>query len=157
MPKPEEPEWRAAKRLARYLKDHRRVVLEYKHQESARKVVVWSDTYRRMRDDSEINVRRSRHARFVLLEDGQPDAGDDRCIFWGGGVIRHRESGDDGEIKSTFKDMGLEWRFKQTRIQVPRGVFHLDEARGEFDMWRCEAVGAGQGSLRMVVHHRGAW
>ena len=30
MSKPEEQDWRVAKRLARYLKDHKRVVLEYK-------------------------------------------------------------------------------------------------------------------------------
>ena len=32
------------KRFARYLKDHRRVVLKYKYQELPSKVVVWSDT-----------------------------------------------------------------------------------------------------------------
>ncbi len=40
MSKPGEQDWRAAKRLARYLKDHRRVVLERKHQESPKKVVI---------------------------------------------------------------------------------------------------------------------
>ncbi len=35
---------RAAKRLARYLKDHRMVVLEYKYQELRKKVVVKFDT-----------------------------------------------------------------------------------------------------------------
>ena len=44
MPKPEEQDWRAAKRLARYLKDHQRVVLEYKYQKLPNKGVVWSDT-----------------------------------------------------------------------------------------------------------------
>ncbi len=44
MSKPEEQDWRAAKRLARYPKDHRRAVLEYKYQELPKKVVVWSDT-----------------------------------------------------------------------------------------------------------------
>ncbi len=44
MSKPEKQDWRAAKRLARYLKDHRRVVLECKYQELPKKVVVWSDT-----------------------------------------------------------------------------------------------------------------
>ncbi len=44
MSKPEEQDWRAAKRLARYLKDHRRVVLEYKYQKLPSKVAVWSDT-----------------------------------------------------------------------------------------------------------------
>ncbi len=41
MSKPEEQDWRAAKRLARYLEDHRRVVLEYKYQELPSKVVMW--------------------------------------------------------------------------------------------------------------------
>ena len=40
MSKPEEQDWRAAKRLARHLKDHRRVLLEYKHQELPKKVVI---------------------------------------------------------------------------------------------------------------------
>ncbi len=40
---PEERDWRAAKRVARRFKDHRRVVLEYKCQELPSKVVVWSD------------------------------------------------------------------------------------------------------------------
>ncbi len=42
-PKPEEQDWRAARRLARYLKDHRKAVLEYKYQELPKKVVAWSD------------------------------------------------------------------------------------------------------------------
>ena len=42
--KPEALDWRAAKRLASYLKDHQTVVLEYKHQKMPSKVVVWSDT-----------------------------------------------------------------------------------------------------------------
>ena len=37
MSKPEEQDWRATKRLARYLKDHTRVVLEYKYQECRRR------------------------------------------------------------------------------------------------------------------------
>ncbi len=41
-PKPEEKDSRAAKRLARYLKDHRRVVLERKYQQLPTKVAVWS-------------------------------------------------------------------------------------------------------------------
>ncbi len=40
MSKPEDQDGRAAKRLARYLKDNRRVVLEYKYQELPKKVVV---------------------------------------------------------------------------------------------------------------------
>ncbi len=39
-----EQDWKAAKRLARYIKDPRRVVLEYKDQGLPSKVVVWSDT-----------------------------------------------------------------------------------------------------------------
>ncbi len=42
--KPEEQVWRAAKRPAWYLKDHKRVVLEYKYHESPMKVVALSDT-----------------------------------------------------------------------------------------------------------------
>ncbi len=42
--KPEGQDWRAAKRLARYLTDHRRVVLEYTYQELPKKGVMWSDT-----------------------------------------------------------------------------------------------------------------
>ncbi len=41
--KPEEQGWRAAMRLARYLEDHRSVVLEHKYQELSKKVVIWSD------------------------------------------------------------------------------------------------------------------
>ncbi len=44
MSKPEEQDWRAARRLARYLKDHRRVALEHKYQELSKKAVVWSGT-----------------------------------------------------------------------------------------------------------------
>ena len=44
MSKPEEQDWGAAERLARYLKNHRRVVIEHGHQEMPSKVVVWSDT-----------------------------------------------------------------------------------------------------------------
>ncbi len=44
MSKPEERDWRAAKRLARYLKDHRRIALEYKYQQMPNKAVAWSDT-----------------------------------------------------------------------------------------------------------------
>ncbi len=39
-----EQDWMAAKRLARHLKDHRRVVQKYKYQKLPRKAVVWSDT-----------------------------------------------------------------------------------------------------------------
>ena len=44
MSKPEEQDWRSAKRLARYLKDSKRMVIEYKFQKLPEKVVVWSDT-----------------------------------------------------------------------------------------------------------------
>ncbi len=44
MSKPEEQDWRTAKQLARYLKDHRRVTLEHKYQQLPNKVVAWSDT-----------------------------------------------------------------------------------------------------------------
>ena len=44
MSKPEEQDWRSAKRLARYLKDNKRMVIEYKFQKMPEKVVVWSDT-----------------------------------------------------------------------------------------------------------------
>ena len=44
MSKPEEQDWRAAKRSARYLDNQGRVALEYKHQELPSKVVVRSDT-----------------------------------------------------------------------------------------------------------------
>jgi hypothetical protein len=44
MSKPEEQDWRSAKRLARYLKDNKRMVIEYKFQKLPEKVVVWSDT-----------------------------------------------------------------------------------------------------------------
>ncbi len=44
MSKPVEQDWRATKRLARYLEDHQRVVLECKYQKLPSKVVVWSDT-----------------------------------------------------------------------------------------------------------------
>ena len=40
MSKPEEQNWSATKRLARYLKDHRRVALKYKYQKLPSKVVV---------------------------------------------------------------------------------------------------------------------
>ncbi len=41
---PEEQDWRSAKRLARYLKDNQRVVIEHKAQKLRDEVVVWSDT-----------------------------------------------------------------------------------------------------------------
>ena len=44
MSKPEAQDWRAAQKLARYLKDHQRVVLAYKYQKLPSKVVVWPDT-----------------------------------------------------------------------------------------------------------------
>jgi hypothetical protein len=44
MSKPEEQDWRSAKRFARYVSDSRRVVIEYKYQKLPEKVVVWSDT-----------------------------------------------------------------------------------------------------------------
>ena len=44
MTKPEEQDRKAAMRSARYLEDLRRVLMEYKHQELPKKVVVWSDT-----------------------------------------------------------------------------------------------------------------
>ncbi len=37
--KPDEPDWRAAKRPARYLKDRQRIVLEYKYQKLPSKEV----------------------------------------------------------------------------------------------------------------------
>ncbi len=43
MSKPAEQDRRATKRLARYLKDHKRVVLECKYRELPKKVVIWSD------------------------------------------------------------------------------------------------------------------
>ena len=44
MSKPEEQDWRSAKRLARYLKDNndKRVVIEHKFQKMPEKVVAWS-------------------------------------------------------------------------------------------------------------------
>jgi hypothetical protein len=44
MSAPEPCDWRSAKRLARYLKDHKRVVVDFKYQEMPKEVVVWSDT-----------------------------------------------------------------------------------------------------------------
>ncbi len=44
MSKPQEQDWRAAKSLARYVKDHKKVVLKYEYQELPKKVVVWPDT-----------------------------------------------------------------------------------------------------------------
>ncbi len=44
MSKPEEQDWNSAKRLARYLKNNERVVIEYKYQKLPEKVIVWSDT-----------------------------------------------------------------------------------------------------------------
>ncbi len=65
---------------------------------------------RRIREDEEINVRRSRRVRFALPEDVQPDAGDDRSIFLGDsefyGIAKEATMGIG--IKSTFKDLGLE-------------------------------------------------
>ena len=39
--KPEEQDWSSANRLARYLRDDKRVVIEYKFQRTPEKVVVW--------------------------------------------------------------------------------------------------------------------
>ena len=44
MSKPEEQDWRSAKRLARYLKGNRKVVIMYKYQKLSWKVIVWSDS-----------------------------------------------------------------------------------------------------------------
>ncbi len=41
--KPEEQDWKSAKRLARYLKDNRRMVTEYNFHKLPEKVVAWSD------------------------------------------------------------------------------------------------------------------
>ncbi len=41
--KPEEQDWKCAKRLARYLKDNMRIVIEYNCQRVPDKVVAWSD------------------------------------------------------------------------------------------------------------------
>ncbi len=92
--------------MARYLEDHRRVVLEYKYGGG---VVGYG--FRRMRENSEINIRRRSHVRFALPEDVQPDAGDNRFIFWEVGsefygIVRAATMGIG--IKSTFKELGLE-------------------------------------------------
>ncbi len=42
--KPECQDWRAANRLAKYLKDSRRVVTEYKFQKLPEKGAIWLDT-----------------------------------------------------------------------------------------------------------------
>ena len=44
MSSPEPCDWRSTKRLARYLKDHRRVIVDCKYQETPKEVVVRSDT-----------------------------------------------------------------------------------------------------------------
>ncbi len=44
MSKPKEQDWKSAKRLARYLKDNMRMVIECHFQRMPEKVVVWSDT-----------------------------------------------------------------------------------------------------------------
>ncbi len=41
--KPEEQDWNSAKRLARFFKDNKRVVIEYMFQKRPEKVVAWSD------------------------------------------------------------------------------------------------------------------
>ncbi len=43
--KPEEQNWRSAKRLARHLKECRRVAIERKFHKTPEKFVVWSDTH----------------------------------------------------------------------------------------------------------------
>ncbi len=44
MSKPEKQDWSSAKRLARYLKDNKRVVIECKYQKLPEKAIAWSDT-----------------------------------------------------------------------------------------------------------------
>ncbi len=44
MSKLEEQDWSSALRVARYLKDNKRVVIEHMYQKLPEKVVVWSDT-----------------------------------------------------------------------------------------------------------------
>ena len=41
---PEVQDWSSAKRLARHLKDNKKVVIEYKYQKLPEKVTAWSDT-----------------------------------------------------------------------------------------------------------------
>ncbi len=56
--KPEEQDWNSTKSLARYLKDNKRVVIEYKYQKLPERVAVWSDTARILRDTGERGVQR---------------------------------------------------------------------------------------------------
>ena len=44
MSAPEPYDWSSAKRLARYLKDHKRVIVDFAYQELPKEIVVWSDT-----------------------------------------------------------------------------------------------------------------
>ena len=90
MSKPEEQDWRSAKRLARYLKDNRRVVIMYKYQKLPWKVIVWSDSdfagcqrTGRSTSGGVVDVRRT------LLEDVCFDAAADSVVSRRSRVLRN--------------------------------------------------------------------
>ncbi len=71
--------------------------------------------FARMWEDQESNVRKSRHVSFSRPDDVQPDAGDDRFIFWGSELYVIAKSATMGiGIKSIFKDLGLEVEIQVT-------------------------------------------
>ncbi len=118
--------------MARYLKDHQRVVLEYKSESTSTRSCRARWWYGRIpiSQDAEgkrleIEVRRSRHSRCTLLEDAHPDAGDDRFIWGGVGVIW-----------STFKDLGLEAEAQVNTDSCAARSFSFRRGAGEFDRWR---------------------
>ncbi len=109
MSKPEEQDWRALKRLARYLKDHQRVLVEYKYQKLPSKVVVWSGTDfagcgRTRRSTSGGVVMFDRHClktysqtqETIALSSGESEFYD---------IVKAATTGVG--IKSVFKDLGL--------------------------------------------------
>ncbi len=96
-------------------------MLEYKYQKLPSKVVVWSDT----------DLAGCGRTRLALLEDVQPDTGDDRFVIWGVGVLRHREGCDDGHWDQKLVQ-GLGAGGGDSGERAQREAFHRGEVRGEF-------------------------
>ena len=133
MSKPEEQDWRAAKRLARKLKDHWRVVLEYKYQELPKKVVVWSDTdfagcRRRRRSASggvvmfgKLCIKTcSQTQEAIALSSGESE------FYW---TAKAATIGLG--MKGLMADLGLEMKHWSTRTRVQLGASHQEEEQEE--------------------------
>ncbi len=158
MSKPEEQDWMAAKRLARYFKDHQRVVLEYKDQKFPNKVVLWSDTdfaacWRTRRSTpggvvmfgSHCLKTYSKTQETIALSSGESG-------FYG--IVKAATMGIG--IKSMFKDLGLEVEFQGiTDSSAARSMSSRRGAgrvrHGEVrELWVQERVRRGELSINKV-------